>query len=353
MKKYLLLLVMMVSLWGCRTSELPEDISDDHFDNKKIEAGFDADAYLDALEGILISSNYENRDLEAQGHKISQDPLMTTAVVENMISLYNTFEVDHDTYTILNFFDHHILFMGSLDREILLNKSIVAVEERIGDYQNLIEDVRFEVLGADYISRVTDVFLDNINVSNEILLEYPDMLIYIENLKKAIKGGYQIRRIDNEYYILTDYASAFVRYRDYVSEESVRVIDILASESRNPVFIEGYYQRENETAAYKANEIESFLKDYPDSMYYDMLRSYYIQYLRAIVSNPRNIETIGGNQEHYKDSVVSDFNKIIDRYSNSNLARILTELLVWLEDESFNYDPIVIETIYEMIETTY
>lgn len=356
MKKNIILLgvfSLFIGLIACQSAPLPEDIPEDHFDAKEVESKFDSQAYLDSVEGILTSITYNKKDLTLEGHEISQDPLITRGVIENMISLYATFEQKHDTYSLINFFDHHMIHMGNLDREILLNKMIEDIEEHNSEYQNLLDDPRFKVLGVDYISRVTDIFLDNFVITEDILLLYPDMTSYIEGLKKTINGGYQIRKIDNKYYLLTDYASALVRYRDYVSDESLKVIDILASESRNPVFVEGYYQRENETAAYKANEIEAFLKTYPNSVYFKMMRSYYIQYLNAIVSNPRNIEMTGFEQKIYKDSVVTDFNRIIDRYSNSNLAKVLIELLVRIEEASFSYDPVIIDEIYQLIDTVY
>ena len=353
MKKIICALIIMTFLYGCESSSLPQNIPESRFDDDYFVEDFDEGEYLKAVESILMDVDYQKKDFANINQEITQDPLMNRHVIESMISLFNTFQSQNDVFEVINFFDHHMFYMTSLDREVLLYKLISLIEEGAPDKQSLIDDERFKVLGADYLSRVTDVFLNNFEITDVMVDNYPDIYEYVDKLKKAVSGGYQIRRIDNAYYLLPDYASALTRYKDYLSDESSRIIDILGRESRNPVFIEGYYQRENETAAYKATEIELFLKAYPNSRYYKMMRAYYIQYLKAIVSNPRNIESTGSEQEYYKESVVSDFNRIIERYGNSHLARILTELLEWVELESYKYDPLIIEKIYEMIEQVY
>jgi len=332
---------------------MDKTITDSHFNQTPVQDTFDEHAYLESIQGRLTSIDYQKNDLTSIMKDENDQQMMPRSVSEHIITLYNDFNLNNDSYAVLNFFDYHFPYMDPLDREILLYKTVVTLGENLEDYQWIIEDEKFELLGVEYISRITNLFLDTYLVSEEMLKNHPDMPDYIEVLKKTINGGYQIRKVDNKYYVLTDYTAAFSEYKPYLSEESATLIDILIRESRNPLFVEGYYQRENETAAYKANEIEVFIDEYPKSVYKDMLEEYYKQYLRSIVSNPRNIERVGFDQDQYRENVIVDFNKIIDRYAGSRLENILSDFLGQIEAGSFEYNPEIIEKVFYEIEIIY
>lgn len=352
MKKIMIISVMMLVLVGCGSQKLQSSISEDKFNITTEIPSFDVDVYINLITPILDDLNYIRLDsvfLDGAQTKV----IITNAIVENIISIYNEYEENRSTFELINFLDLHIKKISKLDVDILLFKIISRIEADYELHNGIVSDEQFNYLMVDYISRITDTFIDNYDINEEVLVDYPDMASFLDALKKVVNGGYQIRRFEDEYYMFPDYASILVRYKDYYSDETKDAIDVLVRESRNIVLINGVIQMDNEAIAYKVDEIEAVMKKYPNSVYYPMLLETYLEYFTTIVNNPNNIEEVAVETFHYKEETIDDLHKIINRYSDSQMARLLTEFTKILEENEKVYDEVVIVDMINKINSSY
>lgn len=346
MKKAYLLLVIVLVLTGCSTRSIDTEIPDEKFDFETEIQPFDVQVYIDQINPVISSLDYIRLDSVFSDNDTQKRVVITNRVVENILQIFNTYSQTHDSYDLINFLDLHIKKIDPIDVDILVFKLISKVEKDYEKHKEIVEEEQFNYLIVDYISRITDTFIDSYDVNAEVLNDYPNMYRYLDRLSRIVNGGYQIRRYEDRYYLFPDYASFLLRYKEYYSEETMSAVEILVRESRNLVWIGDRIQVDNEAIAYKTNEIENFMKHYPNSVYYKMMRDYYVNYLETIVSNPSNIKEVASDTYHYTEETVEDFKIIIERYASSQMARLLETFVATVEEDEMVYDQ---EKIAELI----
>lgn len=351
--KRLWLLLFMLILPGCSLNSVADDITQDKFQNKTELNAFDIEAYVKIIEPIVTDKDYIRLDsifLEEDSNEIV---VMTDQTLNNILNIYQTFEEDRTTYDVINFLDLHIQKLSTLDIDILMHKIISKVEEDYLDLKNIVSEPEFLFITKDYTNRLTSTFLDNYVVTPDALEVYPNLKTYKAKLHLIISGGYQIRKFNDKYYIFPDYASILVRYDDYYSEPTKDIADILVSRSRNIVKTEDMILMDIEEIAYQINQIEVYLKKYPDSIYYDMLRETYRDYFITMVTNEDNVEVLTSRVTKFKYDTLLDFRKIKDRYSYTQMSRLLDQLVTAIDENAGQYDQAIIEEIIAKINTSY
>lgn len=351
--KKIFIVVMLLSLVGCSSLELDTNITDDKFVVDSNVPIFDIEAYIETIDPVITDEGYIRLDSVFLDDTMTSGIILTDTVMENLLQIYQEYERNHDTYALINFLDLHIKKATPVDIDILMFKIITRIEEDYYDYSGIVREDQFNYLIVDYISRVTDSFIESYIINGQVLDDYPDMDDYLLDLKRIVNGGYQIRRYNDAYYMFTDYASILTRYKDYYSDETKAAVDILVRESRNIVSINGNLQVDNEAIAYKVSEIENFMKYYNESVYYDMMRTYFYYYMSDIVTNPSNLETNDDVNFTYNSEAIDELNLIIDRYSDTQMSRILEELLFAVENNQGIYIQETVDPILERIDLSY
>lgn len=314
MKKQIILLILIILLFtGCDTN-MVNSITNEKFDDELDTEKFDVTEYILSIEDKLSSINYIRMDSiqsDSDNENIHID------VSDRILIIFDEYK-NHSTYELINFLDMHIKEMSKLEIDILLQKIITRIEDDIEKQKDLINNRKFPILTEGISNRITNLFIKNYVITDEIKNNYPKFEEYILELKFIVNGGYQIRKFNDKYEVYPDYSSILVRYDDYYSVESMKCVDIFVRESRSIVKIGGVIQADNEAIAYKVNLIEEFLNSYPNSMYYDLVKKLYIKHLSIIITNKANVES-----NKYTQSLKIDLNKIINRYENTEMARIL------------------------------
>lgn len=353
MKKLWIIFIISLVLTGCSVKSIANDITNDKFEDESELKGFNKEAYIETIDPVISSKDYIRLDsifLEEDSNEVI---VITDQVANNILNVYQLYEENHSTYDTINFLDLHIKKLSSLDIDILIYKLIKKVETDYIELKNLVVEPEFLYITKDYTNRLTSTYLDNYEVTQEALTLYPDLEDYIEKLHMIITGGYQIRKFENRYYIFPDYASFLVRYDDYYSEATKDIADILVSKSRNIVKTEDIILMDIEEIAYQVNQIEDYLKKYPDSVYYDMLRETYRDYFITMVTNEDNTEILTSRVTLYKYDVLSDFRKIRDRYSYTQLSRLLDQMVTAIDENAGQYNKAIIEDLITKINTSY
>jgi len=353
MKKLWILLMISLVLTGCSMKSVANDITNDKFEDETELKAFDKEAYIKTIDPVISSKDYIRLDsifLEEDSNEVI---VITDQVVNNILNVYLLYEENRSTYDAINFLDLHIKRISSLDIDILVYKLINKVESDYIDLKSIVNQPEFLFITKDYSNRLTSTYLDNYELTPDTLELYPDLEDYIEKLHMIISGGYQIRKFDNRYYIFPDYASFLVRYDDYYSEATKDIADILVSKSRNIVKTDDMILMDIEEIAYQVNQIEVYLKKYSDSVYYDMLRETYIDYFITMVTNEDNTEMLTSRVRKYKYDTLSDFRKIRDRYSYTQMSRLLDQMVTAIDGNGGQYDEAIIEEIISKINSSY
>ncbi|MBI9012305.1 MAG: hypothetical protein JEZ08_08775 [Clostridiales bacterium] len=353
MKKLWIVLIVSLMLTGCSMKSIANDITYDKFEDKSELKEFSMKAYIETIDPVISSKDYIRLDSIFLEEDSNEVVVITDQVVNNILNIYQSYEENRSTYAVINFLDLHIKRLSSLDIDILIYKLIYKVETDYIELKNLVTEAQFLYITKDYVNRLTNTYLDNYEVTQEALALYPEIEDYIEKLYLIISGGYQIRKFEDRYYIFPDYASFLVRYDDYYSEATKDITDILVSKSRNIVKTEDMILMDIEEIAYQINQIEDYLKKYPDSVYYDMLRETYRDYFITMITNEDNIEILTSRVTLYKYDTLSDFRKIRDRYSYTQMSRLLDQMVTAIDENAGQYNEAIIEDIITKINTSY
>lgn len=353
MKYKLIVLSFLILLTGCSSDTLATGINNENFQEEVPLSSFNEQTYIESIEPIITAIDYIRLDSIFLDETNQEPVIITDRVKENILNVFNLFEPNHDTYALINFLDLHIKKLSPLEIDIILFKIINRIESDYEQLIPLVEDEQFLYLTLDYTTRITNTFIDNFEVSEAALNTYPDMYEYLDKIYNIINGGYQIRKFNNDYYIFPDYASVLVRYDEYFSTETADAVDILVRESRNVVSAGGILQVDNDGIAYKIDQIESFLKKYPNSVYYTQLRSMYVNYFITLVTNPDNIEVLSSRVTRYKHEVLNDFNEILRRYENTQMSKIILTLVDAIQANNDIYDETIINETIEKINSSY
>lgn len=351
--KRMSLLLLLVVLVGCSNTALTQTITDDKFIEEERLDMFNTDAYLESIDSLISSSDYIRLDSIFLDEEDQQTVIITDQVIENILVLYNKYEANHTTYDVINFFDLHVKKMSEMDIDILVHKIVEKVESDYVDLHGIVIEPEFIYLTQDYSNRITTTYIDNYEVTEEALILYPHLESYLLELKNIINGGYQIRKFGDFYYIYPDYASFLVRYDEYYTDETNDIVDVLVSNSRNIVASDRAILLENDEIAYQIAQIEDYLKKYQNSMYFDMLRETYQSYFITIITNQDNIEVLPSRGTRYKEEVVKDFNKIIDRYANTQMSRLLNLLVEHIENNAGQYEPDFLDELIIKVKASY
>lgn len=351
--KKIMIIFWVLLLTGCSTTTIEQSITDDKFDITEEIHTFDIEAYIEKLDPIINDMDYIRLTNIRYEEDQNKSLAITDKVSENILQIFNDYEKNHGTYELVNFLDFHIQKLSEVEVDIILFKLIQRIE---ADYENqlwVVEDAQFGDIIVDYMTKITDSFIESFEVTPEILNEYPNIYQFLEKLGRIVDGGYQIRRYDGAYYVLLAYGDILVPYKDYLSEETLAAVEILIRDTRNIVWINDIIQVDNEAIAYKANEVEGFLKSYPNSVYYPMMRDYYVSYLEAIVGNPDNVIEVAANTYHYDDEAIQDLRTIAERYSESQMAGLIEDLILMIENEEKVYDEEKVNDFITRIRRTY
>lgn len=351
MKKLLILLTCII-FTGCSTV-MSNKITDDKFEEQLPNNEFDKYKYILSIEDELSEPEYIRIDSIFLEGKNTNEHLINEDVIESILSIYSSYCKNHSTYELVNFLDMHVKKLPQLDLDILLLKIVERIELDYSSYKNVIYDERFGYITQVYTNRITDTFLENYELTIEVKERFDDIEVFIDELRLVINGGYQIRKFNNSYQILPDYASILVRYEDYYSEEANLFVDILVRESRTIVEAGGILQVDNEEIAYKINQLETFMKSYPNSMYYNIVRDIYFDYFEKIVTNVDNTDFITSVNKKYKTSALLDFIEIINRYGNTEMARILNMFVNSIDSNNGFYNAELVDEIKEIILVSY
>lgn len=352
MRKLFLLLICAL-LMGCSKQTLTTIITSDKFDDKTDVKTFDQEAYIDLIHPIISDENYIRVDSVFLDEDNQEKVIITDQIIGNILNIYNTYEKGRSTYEAINFFDMHVKKLSSLDIDILIYKIIHKIESDYLLLKSVVTEPEFLYITQDYNNRLTTTFLDNYELTDEVLVLYPDIDVYIKRLKTIINGGYQIRKFGDAYYIFPDYASILVRYDDYYSEETDDLVYVLVNNSRNIVLAGDQILKDNEAIAYQINMIEDFLKKYGNSVYHDLLKDIYEMHFITLITNPSNVKAVTSRVTKYDFDVVEDFKDIVNRYSSTQMSRLLNQLIDHIEDNAYQYDQEMIDEIIEKIKASY
>lgn len=351
--KRISIILLALLLAGCSNAPLTENITPDKFIEEEPLEKFDTAAYLATIDPVISSLDYIRLDSILYDEEEQERIIITDLVVENVLTLYNEYEEDHSTYDVINFFDLHVKHMSDMDIDIIIYKIVKKVEMDYEAYQSIVIEPEFIYLTRDYTNRITTTYLDNYLVTDEALLLYPHLEDYILELKEIVNGGYQIRKFGDFYYIFPDYASFLVRYDEYYTDATNDVVDVLVSNSRNIVSSENNIILDNDEIAYQIAQVEDYLRKYPDSLYHDMMRDTYQSYFITILNNQDNVEVLTYRGTKYKTEVVDDFRKIIDRYSNTQMSRILNLLVENIDANDAAYDQEFLDELIIKLKASY
>lgn len=352
MKKIIITIIILLTLVGCSTETLTTKIGPEQFSETTVLEPFDIIAYIAEIEPIVTDFDYIRLDsifLEEDQEVFE----VSERAHENILNIFKKFEPDHDTYALINFFDLHLKSLTQLEIDIILFKIVERIENDYKSINDLVLDDEFLYLTSDYKMRLTNTFLSNYVVDEEILSTNPDMYNYIDFLKGLINGGYQIRKLAGIYTILPDYTSVLVRYEEYYSDETADAVDILVRESRNVVKANSQILVDNDTIAYKIERIEFFLRKYSSSVYYDLFKYKYRDYFITMITNPDNIEVFTASISRYRHEVISDFEVIINRYENSTMSVILEDFISKVDTNGSIYDEIIVDETIDRINSSY
>lgn len=352
MKKIILLCICFL-LIGCGTPSLSQEIPPNKFEGQKEVKAFDIDGYIESIDAMISDIDFIRIDSVFLDEEDRASIDMTPEVIENILNIYSVYEKDHASFEVINFYDLHIQKLESIDIDILTKKLIDKIEDDFYLYDDVVRQQIFYDITKDYNSRITQSFIKNYEVSDELRSKYPEMDDYLISLNKIVEGGYQIRKFKNEYFIFTDYASFLSRYDDYFSEETNAFVDILVSSSRNLLRAGNYILMDNEDIAYQVNKMEAFMKRYPSSLNYARVRDIYQRYMMTMVTNPGNVLINDNVQLKYKATVINDFEGIVDRYSNTQMSRILLLLVRNIEEEDGLYNQSIVDELIEIIVDSY
>jgi len=351
--KRISILLLGLLLVGCNNTPLTENVTPDKFIEADTIEMFDTSSYLKSIDPLISSLDYLRLDSIFLDEEEQETVIITNQVMENILVLYNEYAEEHSTYDVINFFDLHVKKMSDMDIDILVHKIVEKVELDYQSYQGIVIEPEFIYITKDYTNRITTTYLDNYVISDEALVLYPHLEDYLQGLKEIVNGGYQIRKFGDFYYIFPDYASFLVRYDEYYTDETNDIVDVLVSNSRNIVSPENNILLDNDEIAYQIAQVEDYLKKYPNSLYYDMLRETYQSYFITILNNQENVEVLTSRGTKYRTVVVNDFKKIIDRYSNTQMSRLLNLLVENIEENDAQYDQEFLEELIIKVKASY
>lgn len=354
MKKYLIIIICIsITFTSCSIDTMSKEITGDKFEDNLEVQEFDVAKYIETIEDLLADLNYIRIDSIFLESKETNPDFDEELIMDNILTIFNAYSDSRSTYELINFLDIHVKSLSLLDLDILLLKIVQRIESDYSKYKEIILDERFRFISQNYSNRITTTFLENYEISEEALESYPDIKSFLNELNRIVNGGYQIRKFNNFYHIFPDYASILVRYDDYYSSEANLFVDILVRESRNVVKAGNIIQVDNEEIAYKINQLESFLKQYPNSMYFDKVYNIYIDYFDILVSNYNNMESLTLYTKKYNSVAIADFYEIISRYGNTEMARILSEFIYSIDEDNGIYYEDTLNEIKQKIISSY
>lgn len=346
------IIILALLLTSCSTEPMAVNIGQEKFSDQTELEMFDIASYIKKIDPIVNDLNYIRLDSIFLSDE--QEPfIISNRVKENILNIFNSFEKDHDTYALINFLDLHLKSLSQLEIDIMVYKIVEHIEADYFDLKDIVNEAQFLHLTRDYQTRITDTFLDNYIANRNTLDLYPDMYHYMDNLKRLINGGYQIRKFNATYSIFPDYTSVLVRYDEYYSDETAHAVDILVRESRNVVKANDVILIDNEAIAYKIDLIEQFLKQYPSSVYYDLFKNMFQDYFITLISNPNNLEVLTDSLTRYKILVMKDLKDIISRYESTTMGKILEDFVENIENNGGIYNDVFIDETIERINSSY
>ncbi len=341
MKKIILILLCLF-LVSCNVSNVKTDIPNTNFSSKKEMNEFSNIEYLENILDSIESEKYQRTRFDEEDSKKTID----SYAIENIYNIFNLID-PKDTYTQINFFDYHLNHLELLAIDIILFEIISNIENNYSELVDIVNRPEFLYITRNSSNRLTNSYLLNYTVTEEDILKFPNINEYLNDIYKIINGGYQIRMIEDKYYIFIDYASILVRYDKFYSKETKKATEALVSISRDIVKINNKIIMDNEGIAFYISKLENFLEIYPNSRYHGMFKKMYVEYFKEILTNPNNLEK---NKKYYKKSTVVAFDKLANRYSNTIFSSIINEFSENIKLNEYQYDQKIIDELLIEIE---
>ena len=161
---------------------------------------------------------------------------------------------------------------------------------------------------------------------------------------RIIDGKYKIVSTEGYFYIATDY-SRLAEYKNYISDEMVKYIEIKAIHSDNPPMIDAGVVIPWDEISNRLIGMEDYLKKYVDGIKSEEITRLYGEYLIVYMSGGDNTPIYNVENKKIFDDILESYKKTVDNNKETITGNIIDKYLKLIEENEYIIDDTVTSKI--------
>jgi len=291
--------------------------------------GFDGD-----VGGKLKSPNYDESNVKP----------LSDGKDGNVEEVYNEFlELVNNgkkPFEVIRFIDKEIKNVT----DSMADDMVLALEEVQNIYEVYYQE---EIFASDFIEKVGRDF-----ESNEDIVNKAKGTEFEELVKEIDAGGYKFISREGSVYPIVDY-SFLKKYSDFVSDKVADYINIKASQSDNPVAVDGALAISWADLEERLLELENFMDKYSSFPLIEQLESIYYNYMVLYLAGADNTPAYDYTTNKYKDGVFKKISEMTIAYEGTKTADIAKDYLEIIKKDNYTFTKNAKEFINNLREKSF
>lgn len=260
---------------------------------------------------------------------ITSDKKETSKIDESSSTVYTNFEKvvveTPEPFSIIEFLNSNIKKVNITTADKMINE---ALNINRGYISESTAPELFNLINSKYDEPVNEI--DNLNnLTNISDPEVLDMVTKYHNI------GYEFYSAEGSYWVDINYQFYIDNYGKYLSNEVKAYLALKEDMTTNKIAEDGGLLISFDELAVRIIDIESFIDNYEDSIYYDEIENMYHNYLTFYFFGMDNTLTYDDQTSKVKNEVIDSYNKTIKLYPKSYLTTILNSYLPDLKDNNY------------------
>jgi hypothetical protein len=298
---------------------------------------------LALVSGCSISENNNS------GQKTEEQEEEAIAEVNKQAEIRNEFEyidkIFENIEIIFDFIDENI---SDSDPELASEMVYSAISLCEGYRQEFAEKLSDPDISGNIFALSSEVIVDGaLDLEAEALRDINNEKV-MDAIQEAISKKYRLITIEGMIEPVVDY-EAYGAYTFYLSREMKDYINIKTDESGKPAVIDGGINITSEDFVERIIKSMEYLENYPDSPRFDEISNLKDRMLWIYLGGIDNSRVFGSEGRIIPEKL-EEFENIIDRYSGTEFADILSSYLDLLEEENYTRTDRVEEFIGSLYE---
>ncbi len=325
---YVILLVFILSISGCKASEVISDGNENKSDESVIQGSDESQQgqtpETTVLESVETISEQQEKELLEAFNTMLENKAKPSELIKSIDD--NIFKVSAKAAaTMIEKFES--------DSKIYEQKYTSLLFE--GDFQ--------EILAAD---QTGDISRNELGVLVEDLAESDTR----DLLKEIYDGGFKLVSLEGSYYPIIDY-EFLKKYSGFLPGDFKEYLDIMAVQSNNVYSRDAGIMISWEELAGRTLSAEAYLVKYPSKNNRRItVANLYMSYLRSYLFGENNTPNRDYNSNKVLDEVIASYENTAEDHQDTETGKILKDYLKFLSDNDFVIGEDMFETINDYLK---